>query len=161
MASVYDLTFPKLGGGEIALSQFTGKTILVVNVASACGMTPQYRDLENLWKAKRDAGLIVLGVPCNDFGAQEPGDDAKIAQFCETQYAVDFPMAGKVEILNKDRRHPFYKWIAAQLGEENLPRWNFHKFLIGKDGELAASFGSSAAPLGVEVLGGVEKALSA
>ena len=107
------------------------------------------------------AGLIVLGVPCNDFGAQEPGSDEEIKGFCETNYQVSFPMAGKVEILNRDRRHPFYKWIAAQIGEEALPRWNFHKFLIGKDGALEGAFSSQTPPLGVDIVGAVEKSLSA
>jgi glutathione peroxidase len=161
MPTAYDVAFPKLGGGEINLAEFKGKPVLVVNVASACGLTPQYRDLEALWKAKREAGLIVLGVPCNDFGAQEPGSDSEIAAFCDTQYKVTFPLTGKVEILSKDRRHPFYAWVVDQIGEENLPRWNFHKYLIGRDGILAASIGSKEPPLGVNVLGAVEKALSA
>jgi glutathione peroxidase len=161
MTSAHDLTLPRLGGGEIALSEFAGKAILVVNVASACGLTPQYRDLEALWQAKKAAGLIVVGVPCNDFGGQEPGDDAEIKGFCETNYNVTFPLAGKVEILNRDRRHPFYKWIAAQVGEEALPRWNFHKYLIGKDGALEGAFASATPPLGVDIVGAVEKTLSA
>lgn len=161
MTSAHDLALPRLGGGELPLSQFAGKAILVVNVASACGLTPQYRDLEALWQAKKAAGLIVLGVPCNDFGAQEPGSDEEIKGFCETNYQVSFPMAGKVEILNRDRRHPFYKWIAAQIGEEALPRWNFHKFLIGKDGALEGAFSSQTPPLGVDIVGAVEKSLSA
>ena len=159
LPSALDFTFPKLGGGTIDLREFAGKAILIVNVASACGFTSQYRQLQSLWDSKRGAGLVVLGVPCNDFGAQEPGDDAKIGEFCTGQYQVTFPMTGKVEILGANR-HPFYQWIATELGSEALPRWNFHKFLIGKDGALEASFPSNVTPLGVDMLGAVEKALN-
>jgi glutathione peroxidase len=160
MTNALDFTFPKLGGGTINLRDYAGKALLIVNVASACGFTSQYRELQALWEAKRNAGLIVLGVPCNDFGGQEPGDDAKIAEFCDKQYHVTFPMTGKVEIGGQNR-HPFYQWIAAELGAEALPRWNFHKYLIGKDGTLEESFPSKDTPLGVAVLGAVEKALHA
>ncbi len=144
MGGGHDFTFLKLGGGEIDLRQYAGRPMLIVNVASACGFTPQYRELQALWDAKKDTGLIVLGVPSNDFGAQEPGDDKAIEAFCAGQY-----------------HHPFYEWIARELGADALPRWNFHKFLIGKDGAIEAAFPSKAAPLGPAVVGAIEKALNA
>lgn len=162
MSNAHDFSFKTLSdGAALPLSAFDGKVVLLVNVASACGFTSQYRDLEQLFEAKRDKGLVVIGVPCNDFGAQEPGDEAKIRTFCDETYHVAFPMAGKVEIVSKANRHPFYQWIAAELGEAALPRWNFHKYLIGKDGALVGAFPSKAAPLGPEVLGAIKEALSA
>ncbi len=160
MASAHDFSFHKLTGGEIALRQFAGKPILVVNVASACGFTPQYRELQSLWEAKKDAGLIVLGVPSNDFGAQEQGNEEAIKTFCDAQYHITFPMTGKVDIGGQNR-HPFYEWIAKELGAEALPRWNFHKFLIGKDGHIEAAFPSKVTPLGPTMIAAVEKALNA
>jgi glutathione peroxidase len=160
MGNAHDFSFHKLNGaGEINLNDCDGKALLVVNVASKCGFTPQYRELQALWDAKRNAGLIVLGVPSNDFGGQEKGSEEDIAQFCEASYHVTFPMTGKVEIVGA-RRHPFYQWIASELGPDGLPRWNFHKYLVGKDGGLEGSFPSRAAPLGAEILTAVEKALA-
>lgn len=158
--NAYDFSFHKLNGvGNIDLRDFAGKAILVVNVASACGFTPQYRELQALWEAKGKSGLVVLGVPSNDFGGQEKGSEADIGAFCDKSYHVTFPMTGKVEIAGR-HRHPFYQWIASELGADALPRWNFHKYLIGKNGELADAFPSKAAPLGKEILSAVEKALA-
>jgi len=162
MTSAYDFSFPKLGEpGEINLSDYAGKVVLVVNVASACGFTPQYRELESLYEAKVGKGFVVLGVPCNDFGQQEPGSEKDIREFCGGSYHVTFPMTGKVDIISKERRHPFYKWVAEELGESALPRWNFHKYLIGKDGGLVGAFPSKAAPLGPDMLEAMKKALLA
>lgn len=162
MTSAHDFTFAKLDEpGEINMQDFAGKAVLVVNVASACGFTPQYRDLEALYEAKSDKGLVVLGVPCNDFGAQEPGEEREIRDFCEDSYHVTFPMTGKVEIVSADRRHPFYQWVAAELGESALPRWNFHKYLIGKDGALLETFSPKAAPLDPATIEAIKNALAA
>lgn len=162
MINAHDFSFAKLDEpGQINLSDYAGKAVLVVNVASACGLTPQYRDLEALYEAKAAKGLVVLGVPCNDFGAQEPAPEKQIRAFCEEAYHVTFPMTGKVEISSAARRHPFYQWIATELGESALPRWNFHKYLIGKDGALAESFPSKAAPLEPAVLDTIDKAITA
>jgi glutathione peroxidase len=162
MTTAHDISFAKLGEpGEIKLGDFAGKAILVVNVASACGFTPQYRDLEALYEAKADKGLVVIGVPCNDFGQQEPGADDEIRQFCDNSYHVTFPMAAKVDIVPIAKRHPFYKWVAEELGEAALPRWNFHKYLIGKNGALVETFPSKAAPLGPDMLEAIDKALAA
>lgn len=162
MTSAHDVSFAKLGEpGRIDLGDFAGKAVLVVNVASACGFTPQYRDLEALYEAKAAKGLVVIGVPCNDFGRQEPGAAKEIRAFCENSYHVTFPMTAKVAIVDPEQRHPFYAWIAEQLGEAALPRWNFHKFLIGKHGELVEAFASKAAPLGPDMLKAIDDALAA
>ncbi|MBI1188866.1 MAG: glutathione peroxidase [Alphaproteobacteria bacterium] len=160
MTTAHDFHFTTLAaGGDLPLADFAGKPVLVVNVASACGLTPQYRDLEQLYEG-RGGRLVVLGVPCNDFGAQESGSEAEIADFCDTTYHVTFPMTGKVDILAKEKRHPFYAWVAQELGDDALPRWNFHKYLIGPDGALLESFGSKTAPLAPEVAAAIDRALS-
>ena len=162
MTTAHDFSFAKLNEpGEIKLKDYAGKAVLVVNVASACGFTSQYRDLEALYEAKVGKGLVILGVPCNDFGHQEPGQAAEIREFCDSSYHVTFPMTEKVEISTPAKRHPFYKWVAEELGESALPRWNFHKYLIGKDGTLIGAFPSKAAPLGPEIVGSIKDALCA
>ncbi len=162
MTTAHDFSFAKLDEpGEIKLEDYAGKAVLVVNVASACGFTSQYRDLEALYESKAGKGLVVLGIPCNDFGHQEPGSAREIREFCDTSYHVTFPMTQKVEIVPPERRHPFYQWIADELGDSGLPRWNFHKFLIGKDGELVGSFGSKTAPLAPDMLEAIKGALAA
>lgn len=162
MTNAHDFTFAKLDeAGEIKLEDYAGKAVLVVNVASACGFTSQYRDLEALYEAKAPKGLVVVGVPCNDFGQQEPGAEKEIREFCDSAYHVTFPMTAKVEIVPAGRRHPFYKWVADELGESALPRWNFHKYLIGKNGALVEAFPSKAAPLGPDMLEAIDKALAA
>lgn len=161
MTTAHAFSFAKLGEpGEIKLEDYAGKAILVVNVASACGFTSQYRDLEALYEGKKHK-IVIIGVPCNDFGAQEPGADADIRGFCDSSYHVTFPMAAKVEIVSPARRHPFYAWIAQQLGDSALPRWNFHKYLIGKDGELVEAFPSKTTPLGPQMLEAISKTLAA
>lgn len=162
MTTAHDFSFAKLDEpGEIKLEDYAGKAVLVVNVASACGFTSQYRDLEALYEAKAGKGLVIVGVPCNDFGHQEPGAEREIREFCDTSYHVTFPMTGKVEIVSEERRHPFYQWIADELGASALPRWNFHKYLIGKNGELIGSFGSKTAPLAPDMLEEIKVALTA
>ena len=161
MTNAHAFSFAKLcEPGEINLSDYAGKAVLVVNVASACGFTPQYRELESLYESKAGKGLVIVGVPCNDFGHQEQKPEKDIREFCDSAYHVTFPMAGKVEIVAKDRRHPFYKWIAEELGDGALPRWNFHKYLIGKDGALVEAFAPKVAPLGPDMLGAINQALS-
>lgn len=143
--TAYDFSFKSIDGQPLPLSSFKGKAVLVVNVASQCGLTPQYSGLEELWKEKGGKGLVVLGVPANDFGAQEPGTENEIKTFCETRFNVDFPMTAKEHVIGPDA-HPFYKWIAGELGEDAAPKWNFHKYLIGKDGSIAGTFGSRTEP---------------
>jgi glutathione peroxidase len=158
MTTAHDFTFRRIDGGALPLSEFKGKAILVVNVASQCGLTPQYAGLEDLWKAKADAGLVVLGVPCNDFGSQEPGSEGEIKTFCETRFAVDFPMTGKEHVLGADA-HPLYKWVVSELGEAAAPKWNFHKYLFAPDGSIAGTFGSRLEPNAPEIVQAIEEAL--
>ena len=157
--SAYDFRFQTIDGGVLPLSDFKGKALLVVNVASQCGLTPQYSGLEALWKAKRDKGLVILGVPCNDFGAQEPGSEGEIKTFCETRFAVDFPLTAKEHVIG-DSAHPLYKWVASELGEGAAPKWNFHKYLFGKNGEIAGTFGSRMEPGAAEIAQAIDQALA-
>ena len=158
-ATAYDFRFTSIDGDDLPLSNFRGKVILVVNVASQCGLTPQYAGLEELWKTKRDNGLVVLGVPCNDFGSQEPGSEGQIKTFCETRFAVDFPMTAKEHVLGSNA-HPLYKWVVEQLGEGAAPKWNFHKYLFARDGRLAGTFGSRVEPNAAEIVQAVNEALA-
>jgi glutathione peroxidase len=158
--SATDFEFTAIDGRKMPLKQFAGRPILLVNVASACGFTPQYAGLQELHEKWGDRGLVVLGVPSNDFGAQEPGDESQIRSFCETSFGVGFPMTAKQKVIGGDA-HPLYRWIVAELGEGAAPKWNFHKYLIGKDGELRDAWPSRVAPMSREVLGAVEAALAA
>ncbi|MGH6894757.1 MAG: glutathione peroxidase [Dongiaceae bacterium] len=158
MASAHDFTFSAIDGSSMPLSRFKGKAVLVVNTASECGYTPQYKDLEALWKRYRDRGLVVLGVPCNDFGAQEPGTEKEIKDFCEVNFGVDFPLTAKAHVTGADA-HPFFKWAAGVVGEGASPRWNFHKYLVGPDGELAGWFPTKTSPTAADVTRAVEEAL--
>ncbi|HEV8392593.1 MAG TPA: glutathione peroxidase [Dongiaceae bacterium] len=157
-ANAHGFAFTAIDGAALPLSKFKGKAVLVVNTASECGYTPQYKDLEALWQRYRDRGLVVLGVPCNDFGAQEPGSEKQIRDFCEVNYGVDFPLTAKAHVTGKDA-HPFYQWAAAVAGEAASPRWNFHKYLIGPDGALAAWFPTKTAPTAKDVTNAIEAAL--
>jgi glutathione peroxidase len=157
--TAYDFTFKSIDGGDLPLSKFKGNAILVVNVASQCGLTPQYSGLEALWKDKRDKGLIVLGVPANDFGSQEPGSEAQIKTFCETRFAVDFPMTAKEHVIGAEA-HPLYKWIAGELGEGAAPKWNFHKYLFNRDGTIAGTFGSRTEPGAPDLGKAIDEALA-
>lgn len=154
------LGFAKLGGGTLTGPTGFGQPTLVVNTASECGYTPQYSDLQRLWRRYRDRGLVVLGVPSNDFGGQEPGDAPKILSFCTTNYGVDFPLAAKAVITGREGRHPFYQSVADAIGEDQLPRWNFHKYLVDGKGELAGSWPSKVAPLSPEITGAIEEVLA-
>jgi glutathione peroxidase len=158
MTTAHDFRFRSIDGGDLPLSTFEGKALLVVNVASRCGLTPQYSGLEALWRAKRDKGLVVLGVPANDFGGQEPGTENEIKTFCETRFAIDFPMTAKEHVIGAEA-HPLYKWIAGELGEGAAPKWNFHKYLFNKDGTLAGTFGSRTEPSDATMNAAIDKAL--
>lgn len=158
MTSAYDYAFDKLTGGDLPLSTFKDKVVLVVNTASKCGLTPQYDGLEKLYSDYKDKGLVVLGVPCNQFMGQEPGTAEEIQTFCSTTFGIDFPMTGKVDVKG-DEAHPFYKWAEAELGEPAVPVWNFHKILIGKHGEAIRAFGPRTEPLDGEVTAAIEAAL--
>jgi glutathione peroxidase len=157
--NAHSISFTAIDGAALPLSKFKGKAVLVVNTASECGYTPQYKDLEALWKRYRERGLVVLGVPCNDFGAQEPGSEKQIQSFCEVNYGVDFPLTAKARVTGNDA-HPFYKWAAEVAGEAAAPRWNFHKYLVGPDGELAAWFPTKTSPAAKDVTAAIEAALA-
>lgn len=156
--SAHEFSFRSIDGGDLPLTSFRDKVVLVVNTASKCGLTPQYEGLERLYSDYKDRGLVVLGVPCNQFMGQEPGTEAEIASFCATNFGVDFPMTGKVEVKGEGA-HPFYKWAKDQLGEPAEPVWNFHKILVGKNGEAIRAFGPRTDPLDAEVTGAIEEAL--
>jgi glutathione peroxidase len=159
MTTAYNFAFKSIDGGPLPLTNFKGKALLVVNVASQCGLTPQYAGLEALWKANRDKGLVILGVPANDFGSQEPGTENEIKTFCETRFAVDFPMTAKEHVIGADA-HPLYKWVATELGDAAAPKWNFHKYLFGRDGTIAGTFGSRTAPEAPEIAAAIKDALA-
>jgi glutathione peroxidase len=143
--SAHDHTLPLPDGGALRLADFAGKPVLLVNVASQCGYTPQYAGLEALWRRLKPRGLVVLGVPSNDFGAQEPGTDAEIGAFCRRTYDVTFPLAAKQRVIGP-AAHPLYRWIAAELGEDMAPKWNFHKYLFGPKGGIDGAWPSRVAP---------------
>ncbi|WP_083900829.1 glutathione peroxidase [Azospirillum sp. B4] len=153
--SAYDYKFISIDGDPLPLSQFKGKAILVVNTASLCGFTPQYKGLEALYTAYKDKGLVVLGVPANDFHDQEPGSNKEIKHFCDTNFAVDFPMTEK-ETVTGEKAHPFYKWVSAAKG---APKWNFHKYLISPEGALIAAFPSKVEPESPELKAAIDAAL--
>ena len=136
--TVYDFMARQINGQDIALSAFRGKVMLIVNTASQCGFTPQFGGLEELHKTYGGQGLVVLGFPCNQFGAQDPGQDSEIATFCQVNYGVSFPMMSKVDV-NGPTAHPLYQWLCAEapglLGSKAI-KWNFTKFLVGKDGRV-------------------------
>jgi glutathione peroxidase len=146
--SVYDFEALSIEGKPAHLSTQRGKVMLIVNTASACGFTPQFAGLETLWETYRGQGLVVLGFPSNEFGAQDPGDNAEIASFCALNYGVSFPMMGKVEV-NGGRAHPLWKWLTAAapglLGSQAV-KWNFTKFLVGRDGRVIRRYAPSDTP---------------
>lgn len=156
--TAHDFTFTAIEGGDLPLKDFAGKPVLLVNVASECGFTPQYENLQRVWERYRDQGLVVLGVPSNDFGGQEPGSEAEIKQFCETRFGIDFPMTAKERVVG-EAAHPLYRWIADTLGEAGEPRWNFHKYLLSGEGELLEAWPSSVKPDQPPVTLAIEAAL--
>jgi glutathione peroxidase len=157
--TIYAFEAATLEGAPAPLADYRGKLLLIVNTASKCGFTPQYEGLEALWRKYKDRGLVVLGFPCNQFGAQEPGDAGEIANFCSLTYDVTFPMMTKVEV-NGPAAHPLWAWLKHQkkglLGSEAI-KWNFTKFLIGRDGEVIDRFAPTTTPQALE--GAIEAAL--
>ncbi|MEZ2418879.1 glutathione peroxidase [Luteibacter sp. RCC_6_2] len=148
MASIYDFSAVDIDGNERSLAEFRGKALLVVNVASKCGFTPQYKGLEELQKAWHERGFEVLGFPCDQFGHQEPGNEAEIRDFCSLTYDVSFPMFSKVEV-NGDHAHPLYRWLKAEkkgvLGTEGI-KWNFTKFLVDREGQVVERYAPTDTP---------------
>ncbi|MGG7565741.1 glutathione peroxidase [Rhodovulum sp. DZ06] len=146
--------------GTLALSEFAGRPLLVVNTASRCGFTPQYEGLQALWSSRKDRGLVVIGAPSRDFGRQEFEDEGKIRDFCEAQFEVDFPMTELVQVKGRGA-HPFYRWAEAQAKAQDLPspRWNFHKYLVGPDGRLAGAWDSEVKPRDPDILAAIDALL--
>jgi glutathione peroxidase len=148
MGAFYNLSARCLDGSTQSMNDYKGKVLLIVNVASHCGFTPQYAGLEALWQKYRDRGLVVLGFPCNQFGAQEPGDEAVISEFCSLNYKVTFPMFAKVDV-NGDNTHPIFTFLKTGargvLGTEGI-KWNFTKFLVDRDGQVVDRYGSAHKP---------------
>ena len=159
MASAYDFTFTGIDHKPIDLKQYEGRPVLVVNVASFCGFTPQYKELQKLHESYGPKGLVVLGVPSNDFGAQEPKTEPEIAKFCETNYGVTFPMTAKQKVVGADA-HGLYQWISGEGGEAVAPKWNFHKYLIDKTGKLVGSWPSKVSPTSSEITGPIDMMLA-
>ncbi|QQS12114.1 MAG: glutathione peroxidase [Rhodospirillales bacterium] len=158
MTTAHDFAFSSIDGAPLPLLDYAGRPVLLVNVASACGFTPQYAGLQELHaKMGGPDGVVVLGVPSNDFGAQEPGDEGAIKSFCETSFGVTFPMTAKQKVIGADA-HPLYRWIAAELGEGGAPKWNFHKYLIDGAGRLAGAWSSRVAPMSDEIVAAVRAA---
>jgi glutathione peroxidase len=159
--SVFDVTIGALDGGSANLGQYRGRTLLVVNVASKCGLTPQYANLQQLYQTYADRGLVVLGVPCNQFGAQEPGSPLEIRAFCETSFGITFPITEKVDV-NGETRHELFRLLTEVPdadGNAGDVRWNFEKFLVDPHGEVVARFRPLTDPLAPELVAAVEKYL--
>jgi len=151
--SIYDYSAKTLSGQDVSLADYRGQVILIVNTASKCGFTPQFEGLEALYRAYKDKGLVILGFPCNQFGAQEPGDAEEIASFCSLTYDVTFPMLAKIEV-NGPSAHPLYTFLKGQqkglLGTEGI-KWNFTKFLVGRDGAVVERFAPTTKPEDLKV----------
>ncbi len=152
MTTAYDFKAKDIDGKDVSLADYKGKAILVVNVASKCGFTPQYSGLEKLWRDYSDKGLVVLGFPCDQFGHQEPGDEAEIKNFCSLNYEVSFPLFAKIDVNGKNA-HPFYQWLKSEKGGVlgiDAIKWNFTKFLIDRDGKVIARFAPTDKPESLE-----------
>ena len=156
--TAYDFSFETLDSKPLPLAQFKGKVILVVNTASKCGFTPQYKGLEALYNEYKDRGFVIIGVPSNDFGAQEPGSASEIKEFCALNYGVTFPMTSK-QVVSGDDANPFYKWVYSVLGFGSAPKWNFHKYLINTQGVPVDFFVSTTAPDSEKLRLSIEKLL--
>ena len=161
MGTIYDFEARQIDGRDMALSQFKGKAMLIVNTASQCGFTPQFSGLEELHKVYAEKGLVVVGFPCNQFGAQDPGNDGEIASFCQVNYDVSFPMMSRIDV-NGPSAHPLYQWLCGQapglLGSKSI-KWNFTKFLVGKDGRVVKRYAPLDKP--AALAGDIEAALAA
>lgn len=147
MATIYDFSIPNVSGDELSLEQYRGKVLLIVNTASKCGFTPQYEGLQNLFDEYNDQGLVVIALPCNQFGKQEPGSNVEIQEFCQLNYGLSFPVMGKIDVNGKDE-HPLYTHLKSEAGGmlTDKIKWNFTKFLINREGEVVKRYGSIDKP---------------
>ena len=154
----YDFNFNDLDGSPLKLSEYKGKVIVVVNVASQCGFTNQYEDMQKVWEKYQKKGVVMLGVPSNDFGGQEPGNNKEIKNFCEAKFGITFPMTEKVTVKGENA-HPFYKWAEKNFGKSAVPKWNFHKIIINKEGKIHDTFVSITNPSSKRFISVLEKTL--
>ena len=154
----YDFNFNDLDGTPLNLSEYRDKVIVVVNVASQCGFTSQYEDLQQVWEKYQVKGVIVLGIPSNDFGSQEPGSNKEIKNFCEAKFGITFPMTEKVSVKGENA-HPFYLWAKTNHGKSAIPKWNFHKIIIDKNGKIVDTFASITNPSSKKFITALEKIL--
>jgi len=159
VSALYDLQVDDIDGKAVKLEKYRGKALLIVNVASKCGLTPQYKSLESLYQKYKEQGLVVLGFPANNFGGQEPGSNQDIKQFCSTTYGVTFPMFAKVSVAGADQA-PLYKWLIEQSDRpKDAIEWNFAKFVVDREGKLIARLSPRSAPESPEVIASIERAL--
>ena len=154
----FDLNVNSISGDELNLSKLKGKTILLVNVASNCGFTKQYDDLQNLYESYKNKGLVVIGMPSNQFGGQEPGSETEIKKFCETNFNITFQMTSKYDVKG-DNAHPIYIWAKETFGKSTVPKWNFHKILINKEGKVEYTFASFTNPMSKKIINKLEEIL--
>ena len=154
----FDLNVNSISGDELNLSKLKGKTILLVNVASNCGFTKQYDDLQNLHESYKNKGLVVIGMPSNQFGGQEPGSETEIKKFCETNFNITFQMTSKYDVKG-DNAHPIYIWAKETFGKSTVPKWNFHKILINKEGKVEDTFASFTNPKSKKIINKLEEIL--
>ena len=152
----YDFNFKDLDGTPLNLSEYRGKVIVAINVASQCGFTSQYEDMQQVWEKYRSKGIVILGIPSNDFGKQEPGSNEDIKNFCEAKFGISFPMTEKVSVKGSEA-HPFYIWARENYGKSAIPKWNFHKIIIDKNGKIAETFSSITKPLSKKFIKTLEK----
>ena len=151
----YNFKFNGIDGNQINLADYENKVLVVVNVASRCGFTPQYSDLQKVWENYKDKNVIIIGVPTNNF-KQEPGSNKEIKDFCETNFNINFPMTEKIDVIGKNA-HPFFKWAKENYGNGAIPKWNFHKIIVGKDGKVANTFSSITRPSSEKFRKAIEK----
>ena len=154
----FDLNIKSINDKVINLNEFKGKVVLLVNVASKCGFTKQYSSLQRLYEKYRESGFVVIGIPSNQFGGQEPGSNSEIKEFCETNFNITFPITDKVDVKGKNA-HPLYIWAKENYGSSTIPKWNFHKILINKDGKIQNTFNSFIDPLSNKIFKEIEKIL--
>ncbi len=157
--NVFEYVFRSIRNTTLPLRNYQGQPILLVNTASACGYTPQYRALQRIWEDYRQSNLVIIGMPCNDFGEQEPGDEAEIAEFCDTNYHVTFPMTSKISVMGHSA-HPMFHALRDEYGDDVTPRWNFHKYLFDKQGNLVEFWPSVTEPMDPAITHQIERNLS-
>ena len=156
--TAYDFFFNNLQEKKYLLNQHKGKVLMIVNVASQCGFTKQYDDLQKLHEEYKDQGLVLIGIPSNDFGNQEPGTNAEIKDFCESNFGITFPIMSKASVLGKNQ-HPFYNWVKANYGKSGIPKWNFYKILVNKSGQVEEVYSSLTKPKSSKIIKKLNKIL--